>query len=1591
MSVKVFMLAKVSVFFQSLQFPQGAAIRTTSRNAGRTCWPVQACVWSLSVVCLATSLHAVASDLAIDARGNLFVVTGGSNVIRATGEGDRLVPLLDSHGNQIAFDAHLTSIAVDRHLHHVYVSDFDEIYRLNAQGEIALVAGKPSAAYSGIEVPEGQPATETALRDVVALAYDTLSSTLYAAEYEGRILAIQHGRVRQYPSGVASDAVVAGSMSEGSRFRPPIRDIALGPDGSLYVADQDRIWRILAEESTVLPIAGPAQGPEPGPAASFAGTTIPGITGIAVLGERLYASTVGAEILEIGPDGNTRMFASGKIPAGRIEFDTSAKLWHLSGNPLEFKIEQITSDGSNSRLVSSKKPTAVLPQRRIIGGTPVPRNELQAVVQMSWDTGSCTGSLIAPTWVLTAAHCVQDEEGALRAPLTVSVCNEVPDDCAYANVPVRGVHPHPEYVDRGLVNFSDLPSVLRQLIPQEVIERGSREQPFDIALAELERPIHGVTKIDLADFTTEQLVATNGTEAIQVGWGNTNYSLDEKRYPNHKRMITTPVRHAEQCRDSLVHSASVRALASATNSLGFLDSINDLNVPLWNHRVCAGSPRSPVELASWGDSGGPLLVSSDTNVVQIGVLSSARPRLDLTSAVFLNVYTRTSEVYDWIEQLTGVGRNHSVPIRNDDALRQDLTSFRECDACPAMAVLPTGTFEMGAPPSELGSLPREGPPQAVTIPRRVAMGVREVTFREWYRCVDDGGCTQRPDDRLIESDRPVVNVSYRDTIEYTAWLGRKTGRPYRLPTESEWEYAARAGTSTPFYTGADISPSDANYGTGSPNQGSTALVGSYGPNPWGLHDVAGNASELVQDCFHDTLEGTDRRGRSWQMSGCSRRVVRGGAWFVSKYQVRSASRSYVPTVHRASWVGFRVARTLQDSASVLPPADDHGDRQSATPLALGSHVRGHIERGDDEDWFRLTLSERASIAIYTAGGVNTVGSLRDGLNREIQGDDDSDEGTNFRLAAILGPGTYYVRVTSFSSGTGSYTLHAVHTGAGPEAPERFTNSIGMEFARVPAGEFMMGSTGAQADRDESPITHVRISLDFYVGTTEVTQGQWQAVMGSNPSWFSNCGADCPVEGVSWNDVAEFVVRLNAMEGGTRYRLLTEAEWEYAARAGTTSERHGSSADAIAWHSGNSGGRTHPVGQKTANAFGLYDMLGNVWEWVQDWYGDYPGGTVTDPTGPRSGTLRVERGGGWGTSISIVRAPNRYRLDPDRRSRHVGLRLAWVSETPIPPDSPDDHADERNGATPLALDASVTGRIETAYDEDWFRLDVTEQTAVAVYTTGALDTTGSLQHSSNPTVQSDDNSGADENFRIEATLAPGTHYVQVRSGSNRIGRYTLHAEVMDAEPLVADLSYDFEFDGTRIGTIERIAIAVDDSSSSQLSLAITARLHDFARTFDQIFDGFRIPWDSCQNRVFFAGNTRVRSTGQYLKFSTDIRYERWNCFLRDFRIFSITRSVVLRIDIVPGAIEDLSFAIELEDVEGLWDWLEDRILNLRQSYSYPLPIPWSELGSPCSLSDVSRLLNPSLESTLYSAADGDIRVVATFAVDKDLARASSCLP
>ena len=247
-----------------------------------------------------------------------------------------------------------------------------------------------------------------------------------------------------------------------------------------------------------------------------------------------------------------------------------------------------------------------------------------------------------------------------------------------------------------------------------------------------------------------------------------------------------------------------------------------------------------------------------------------------------------------------------------------------------------------------------------------------------------------------------------------------------------------------------------------------------------------------------------------------------------------------------------------------------------------------------------------------------------------------------------------------------------------QPPKELTNSIGMKLVLIPRGKFMMGSPESEQGRKEDENQHeVTISKDYYLGVYEVTQAQYEKVMDKNPSHFQgaivgNENADLPVENVSWDDAVEFCKKLSELPDekkvGRVYRLPTEAEWEYSCRAGSKTAYSFDDEEGLlseyGWFRRNSSDRTHTVGLLEPNAWGLYDMHGNVWEWCSDWYEEYPKGAVSDPTGAKEGSLRVDRGGSWRYEAAVCRSAIRLRVNPSFRDDRSGFRVA-LSPSGIP--------------------------------------------------------------------------------------------------------------------------------------------------------------------------------------------------------------------------------------------------------------------------------------------------------------------------------------
>ncbi len=268
------------------------------------------------------------------------------------------------------------------------------------------------------------------------------------------------------------------------------------------------------------------------------------------------------------------------------------------------------------------------------------------------------------------------------------------------------------------------------------------------------------------------------------------------------------------------------------------------------------------------------------------------------------------------EQLETAARKSIATEEKAQRVPKPGQSFRDCnDGCPEMVVVPAGIFTMGSPSSEEGRSSDEGPQREVKIDQPLAVGKFEVTFEEWNACANGGGCTSNripADQGWGEGRRPVINVSWTDAKAYVAWLSRKTGKPYRLLTEAEWEYSARAGSSTRFYFGDSEAQLSA-YAWYSANSGSqTHPVGAKRPNAFGLYDMHGNVWEWVEDCWYANYSGAPSNGsaRTIACSDATSRVLRGGSWSYDPQLLRSAGRDRDSTGNRSARSGFRVGRAI---------------------------------------------------------------------------------------------------------------------------------------------------------------------------------------------------------------------------------------------------------------------------------------------------------------------------------------------------------------------------------------------------------------------------------------------------------------------------------------------------------------------------------------------------------------------------------------------------------------------------------------------------------------------------------------------------------
>ncbi len=566
-------------------------------------------------------------------------------------------------------------------------------------------------------------------------------------------------------------------------------------------------------------------------------------------------------------------------------------------------------------------------------------------------------------------------------------------------------------------------------------------------------------------------------------------------------------------------------------------------------------------------------------------------------------------------------------------------------------------------------------------------------------------------------DHPVVQVSWSDASAFCEWLSRKEGKTYRLPTEAEWEYACRAGSTTKWSFGNE-EPELGEYAWyADGTQGGTRPVCQKKPNAFGLYDMHGNVWQWSADWYdEDYYQNSPFNDPAGPITG-SDRVGRGGAWTSSAAGCRSAYRSRAAPDFRKDDLGFRVVLMT----------DPTGPESKAVSEAA-------------EGMLGVVVNESGA-PVEVVGGQSATTSAENkeplaGLGPEprMAGSRYVDQDGKWQLP----PGAPSPAIAPFDAQNAKehQEAWAKHLGL----PVDHINSIGMKFILIPPGQFDMGSTPEDVEvllaeaqqrnepqwyvdvlHSEVPRHRVRIARAFRLGACEVTVGQFRQFIADtgylteaetdgkggfgvdaafqwlqNPEWTwrqpgSEQSDDHPVVQVSWSDAFAFCEWLSRKEGAT-YRLPTEAEWEYACRAGSTTKwccgNGESELGEYAWYADGAQGGTRPVCQKKPNAFGLYDMHGNVLEWCADWYDEsyYTKSPANKPAGPICGSDRVHRGGDWRSPASFCRSALRYRCLPFLRSMCLGFRVAAI---PSPGrTSPVSPGPEVENGTPEASKSTV---------------------------------------------------------------------------------------------------------------------------------------------------------------------------------------------------------------------------------------------------------------------------------------------------------------
>ncbi len=398
------------------------------------------------------------------------------------------------------------------------------------------------------------------------------------------------------------------------------------------------------------------------------------------------------------------------------------------------------------------------------------------------------------------------------------------------------------------------------------------------------------------------------------------------------------------------------------------------------------------------------------------------------------------------------------------------------------------------------------------------------------------------------------------------------------------------------------------------------------------------------------------------------------AWkaLVSKYPDRAEGVEEGDTITLLDGFARLYVNTVPKNANVhirdIEPAYQQGMKLKHGKYHISVTAKDHVEKSQ---WVELKAGKTTKITVvlteFAQLYINTTPD--DAIITILESK------VKYKAGVKIAPGSYMIEVSKneYIGQAIDISLSAGKTKKVTLVLERgYKNTLGMKFVYIKPGSFMMGSSGSESGRVNDETQHyVTLSTRYYMQTTEVTQGQWKQLMGYNPSFFKNCGDKCPVENLSWNDTQNFIQQLNNLEKGKNYRLPTEAEWEYASRAGTTTAF--SFGNCITSEQVNFDGNNPlsgcpkgkyketpvPVASFPANELELYDMHGNVWEWCSDWYGEYTLGSINDPTGPTSGSHRVRRGGSWNNFARFCRSAYRFKNEPDYRKHSLGFRLIRI--------------------------------------------------------------------------------------------------------------------------------------------------------------------------------------------------------------------------------------------------------------------------------------------------------------------------------------------